>query len=106
MNREMKDAWRKAWLDGVPQIKRRRFDASGGFCAQGILLDREGFSLEPLRKSILGCPVCGATTGTVGVDPGAPLGHELHVIAHLNNDHEFDFAKIAEVMPDDEESDK
>ena len=104
MNREMKDALRQAWLNGVPQIKYKLFDGSGGFCAQGVILTRGCFPEIFLARSMDGCPVCGATTGTVGLDPQVRLSNELHVIAHLNNDHEFDFAKIAEIMPDDEET--
>ena len=103
MNREMKDTLRQAWLDGVPQIKGRRFDGAGGFCAQGVLLDRECFPSFLLSRVMNGCPVCKATTGTVGFSQ-VRLSNEMHVIAHLNNDHEFDFAKIAEIMPDDEET--
>ena len=53
----------------------------------------------PLR-AVDGCPECGADEQTF--HPGAPIACEWSLLVHLNNDHGYNFAKIAEIMPDDE----
>ena len=100
MNQAAKDALRKAWLDGVRQIKGGLYDGEG-FCALGVLWDlmgrpstnldkdmntRFGLCADPKR-----CPNCGYA-----------IGNEFRLIIHMNDEHGFDFAKIAGLMPDDE----
>ena len=98
MNQAAKNALRKAWIEGVKQIKHYLRDNAGGYCAQGVII-RAGVNIYLLLRPMDGCPVCCGQEGTVG-DTQQFLTNELAVVAHLNNDNEFDFAKIAEIMPD------
>ena len=107
MNQLAKDALRKAWLDGTPQIRGRLFDSQGGMCAWGVLGAALGCMTEVTFWSsvtriyktydvqynrLVPCPSCTET-------------HiECNLVVHLNNDHGFDFGKIAELMPITEES--
>mgnify|MGYP001558744460 CR=1 FL=1 len=107
MNQLAKDVLRKAWLDGTPQIKGRLFDGQGGMCAWGVLGAALGYttgitfyaSLGMIRRTYslssaryVPCPFCAKTC-----DEGS-------LLVHLNNEHDLDFGKIAELMPITEES--
>ena len=107
MNQLAKDVLRKAWLDGTPQIKGRLFDGQGGMCAWGVLGAALGYttgitfyaSLSMIRRTYnllsarrVPCSFCAKTYDEGGL------------LVHWNNDHGFDFGKIAELMSLTEES--
>ena len=95
MKQVAKDVLRQAWMDNVRQIKGRTSDGRGGYCAMG-LLDEAKISIISLRpKSIQQCPVCFSETYKFIIHS------EMELVVHYNDDHGYDFAKIAELMPDE-----
>ena len=102
MNQQARDVLRQAWLDGVPQIFNRRSDSKGGYCVAGVLWDLYHVSWHNY-KEVSSCPVCGTTKYTNAGIPNHLLRTEVDLLVHYNNDHKFDFGKIAEIMPQDNE---
>lgn len=105
MNDRARDVLRQAWLDGVHQIRldfQRPVKTLAGrtemaYCGLGVLGWRnhteasEGVRLAMdwgLRLHPTPCPVC------LEVQPD-----ETSLVGHLNDRHDFDFGKIAELCP-------
>jgi len=95
---EVREAFRKAALEGVPQLIGIMYDRKGGYCAQGWLYHL-GITVDT-TSVIHGCHLCGATTQThhnMGItSPGL-------LLIHLNNDHRLDWLGLAEKIPVTEE---
>jgi hypothetical protein len=106
MNHAAASALIQAQLNGVRQIKWRTRDGEGGRCATAVL--NEAGLMEPLTKrKIEACPECGATsTETAGALTGYRIPirivDEATLVVHLNNDHGWDFIKIARCLEDPE----
>ena len=93
MNQAGRDLLRAAWLRGQPQaFGHLRVDDA--LCAYGVLgvVTIEDFASIEQRYQIdtlAPCPLCGARSNGVA----------MRLLAHLNDHHELDFAKIAELYP-------
>ena len=94
MNQAAKDALRQAWLDGVPQLVGALYNGRGGYCALGLVQSTgqpyKAWVGSPWYTRISRCSACRRVCVCEGV-----------LMVHYNNDHGFDFGKIAELMPDD-----
>ena len=96
---EVREAFRQAALEGVPQLIGITSDSKGGYCAQGWL-NRLGIPIDD-RLVIPGCHLCGATTQTY--HKHGRISSPLHLLVHLNNDHRLDWLGLAEKIPVTEE---
>lgn len=102
MNSKAADALRQAALSGMPQVKYAQDDGNGGHCAVGAISMAligqcyDYWTLAPLagfKPTAMYCPVCKSHQSR----------NEGWLIAHLNNDHSWDFLTIANKLevPDD-----
>lgn len=102
MNQAGRDKLREAWVRGTRQAFGAFQDGEDGFCALGVL----GMCSSDVRKP--GAP-WGQKTYGLGKRAECPVCGELwtyegDLLIHLNDDHKFDFGKIADLMPRSEDA--
>ena len=89
MRQRAKDVLRAAALSGVRQLRGKMFDAQGGRCAAGLLVDLCPEELTHLLHApATTCELC-----------GQPMRSEGYLMLHLNDWHALDFLAIAEKLP-------
>jgi hypothetical protein len=107
MNERGAEVLEAAAMKGTKQIKGRRSDGLDGYCALGILDAARTRNVRQefgLTTPVSGCPECGAMVHPGPYNPGMPIADEDSLIAHLNNDHDWDFLTIARKLGPSENS--
>ena len=96
MNEAAREKLIRAQMAGVEQVKGRLGEGKA-LCAIGVLLNWENWRMAHWKdletrwgvsfSQAVPCPECGERR------------REANLIAHLNDEHEFDFLTIARKMP-------
>lgn len=101
MNGKAADMLRKAQMDGVPQIKGHYGSSlTTGVCGLGALGFREEISVRQTRALMKKYSLDGHAGHAVCPECGCGFSNQASVIAHMNDNHGFDFITIANKLHD------
>ena len=95
----VRDLFRRAALDGVPQLVGLLQDGRGGYCAMGYVEANDGaLAIRLYERPADGCYLCGETIMT-----GVQISTAWMLLVHLNNDHRLGWLDLAKVPEPGEE---